>query len=503
MDWPRFSNIGAACLLILALAQTAHGTGRNDDALWRPRFATPAIVALDQPTNRQFTAELRASASARKWSVTISNDLRSWPCPVTSARYTKINQGREPGWQINASVPADASPELFTLVVSSTETVSVQPQAVSVVPTFASDFYLLHITDEQIVNQYHTAPSGMWYNSVGTWEEMKWMQEPVNLIHPRFVIITGDQVDYNGALDGWNNWSNWGYEPKGKRQFSERETLELQRRLIALYKDSHQGYRVPYVLAPGNHDVPPLNKTLVGSQPPLRWHPLAVPIYESEFGQRSFSFRMGDFYVLMHDWSEPGLKHWAESDYQRALADPAITFHLVGQHYTNDQATLPDKCDLMLVGHGHATATLQSSPYYIYEDGPSFRYGTSGFFNFKRLTNNWACDQTTGPRDTSKDVWPLFTANGATRKVRTDQPDSMNIAAESVTVINDLPENFYDGRVRFVRPKGNYLAQNGAVLSQYDFDQGKKTAVLVRVNIPANGSIKVSLQPCEPKAAAR
>src|SRR5689334_3922839 len=102
MDWPRFSSIAAPCVLILALAPCARGTGRNDAALWRPRFATPAILALDQPTNRQFTAELRAPASARKWSVTISNDLRSWQCPVSSARYAKINQGREPGWQINA-----------------------------------------------------------------------------------------------------------------------------------------------------------------------------------------------------------------------------------------------------------------------------------------------------------------------------------------------------------------------------------------------------------------
>src|SRR5206468_4541602 len=137
-----------------------------------------------------------------------------------------------------------------------------------------------------------------------------------------------------------------------------------------------------------------------------------------------------------------------------ALNDPTITYRLIGQHYTNDQAMVPGACDLMLVGHGHATATLQSAPYFIYQDGPAFRYGTTGFFNFKRLPKGWECAQTTGPRDTTKDVWPLFTANGAAKKVRTDQPDAMNITADSVTVINDLPENFYDGRVRFIRSKG-------------------------------------------------
>jgi hypothetical protein len=489
----RYLTLPLLCVLSL-LAACASGASRNDASLWRPRFATPAIVALDNVTNREFMAEFRASRKASGWSVTISNDLRSWTCPVVAAAYSRINRETERGWQIKACVPADAPPELFTAVISCSESVGVQPQALSIVPAFASDFYVLHITDEQIVNQYHTAPSGMWYNSVGTWEEFEWMQEPVNLIHPRFVIVTGDQIDYNGALDGWNNWANWDYKPNGKRKFSREETLALEHRLTDLYKDCHRGYRVPYVVAPGNHDVPPVNKPLLGSDPPLLWHPLAVPIYESEFGQRSYSLRMGDFYVLMHDWSERGLRDWAMSDYERTLNDPSITYRLIGQHYTNDQGALPKSCDLMLVGHGHGTATLQSAPYYVYMDGPAFRYGMTGFFNFKHLPHGWSCDQTVAPRDTAKDVWPLFTANGKVKKVRTDQPDAMNVTADSITINNDLPESFYDGRVRFIRPEGAYSIRNGEVLAQYDFDNGTKTAVLVKVNIPANGTISVSVE---------
>ncbi|PWU20130.1 MAG: hypothetical protein C5B50_04745 [Verrucomicrobia bacterium] len=487
------SSFGPACLALFVSVSLGAAPIPNDQALWRPRFATPTIVALDTPANRQFTAEIRAAASASSWGVIVSNDLRAWTCSVVSVTQSKINRGTEPGWEIRASVPADIPPELFTLVVSSSETVSAQRQALSIITSFTNDFYLLHITDEQIVNQYHTAPSGMWYNSVGTWEEMKWMQEPVNLINPRFVVITGDQIDYNGALDGWNNWANWGYKPNGKRHFTRQETLDLERRLTSMYKDCHAGYRVPFVSAPGNHDVPPANKTLVGSDPPLRWHPIAVPIYESEFGQRSWSLRMGDFYVLMHDWSERSLRNWAEADFKQALNDPTITYRLIGQHYTNDQAIYPSSCDLMLVGHGHGTATLQSASYYIYMDGPSFRYGMTGFFNFRRMPNGWACDQTVKARDTAKDVWPLFTANGAVRKVRSDQADAMNITADSITITNDLPDNFYDGRVRFIQPQGRYSVSNGTILAHYDYESRTRTAVLVRVNIPPNGSVTVGL----------
>jgi hypothetical protein len=148
----------------------------------------------------------------------------------------------------------------------------------------------------------------------------------------------------------------------------------------------------------------------------------------------------------------------------------------------------------MLIGHGHRTKTIQTSPYYIYENRAAFFWGTAGFFNFRRTNGGWTCDQTTAPRDESKDVWPLFTDNGVTKKVRADQPDTMNITAKSVTITNDLPQNFYDGRVRFVLDKGNYrTVKNGTILSEYNCVNDTKTAVLIRVNIPASGTITVSV----------
>jgi hypothetical protein len=208
---------------------------------------------------------------------------------------------------------------------------------------------------------------------------------------------------------------------------------------------------------------------------------------------------MGDFYVLMHDWSDAALKDWAGRDYEAALNDPAIKFRLIGQHYhakwsgapTGNDAFRPAKCDLMLIGHGHKTVTVQSEPYYIYMERAAFFWGTAGFFNFQRTADGWTCDQTVAPRDEARDVWPLFTDNGAATKVRASQPDSMNLT-NSVTIINDLPRNFYDGRVRFVLPQGTYhTVANGTILSEYDCAGGSRTAVLVRVNIPANGSVTV------------
>jgi len=205
---------------------------------------------------------------------------------------------------------------------------------------------------------------------------------------------------------------------------------------------------VAYVETPGNHDVAPSGKRLFGST--IDWHPISAQIYETQFGQRSYSFRMGDFYVLMHDWSDAALKAWAAQDYEASLSDPTIKYRLIGQHFharwdgapNGNESFRPATCDLMLIGHGHTVATIQTSPYYIYEDGPAFKYGTTGFFNFRRTAGGWTCDQTASRRDPTNDVWPLFTANGVTKNVRADQPDSMNITTNRVTITNDLPQNF-------------------------------------------------------------
>ena len=489
-------HVTTVLLLLLAAGfpSRASAVVRADGLLWRPRLATPAIVALDTPAHREFAAEVRGPASARNWGVQVANDLRAWPCQVLSATYSSINRGTEPGWQVKARVPADAPPELFALTVSSSEGTSVQGQSVSVTPTFSTDFYILHLSDEQIDNDKHTDPSGQYLRGSGSAEELGWLQEPINLIHPRLCLVTGDQIDFNGALDGWNNWMNWGYHPPMHKHFSRQETFDIEKRLTGMYLDCHRGCRVPYVEAPGNHDVTPADKKLVGTN--ILWHPISAAYYESQFGQRSWSFRMGDFYVLLHDWTDRDLKRWAAADYAASLADPTVTYRLVGQHFPADQAFVPATCDLMLVGHGHKTATLKTDPYYTYEDGPTFFYGRVGFFNFRRTADGWTCDQTASPRDVKKDVFTLFTDNGVVKKVRADQPDSMNVKASSVTVTNDLPEEFYDGRVRFVTDKGTYRSvRNGTILAQYNCLNDTRTAVLVKVDIPANGSVTVTLDP--------
>jgi hypothetical protein len=72
----------------------------------------------------------------------------------------------------------------------------------------------------------------------------------------------------------------------------------------------------------------------------------------------------------------------------------------------------------------------------------------------------------------------------------------MNLTTRSVTITNDLPQEFYDGRVRFILDKGTYrTVENGTILAQYPCMNNAKTAVLVKVDIPANGSVTATVGP--------
>ena len=50
-----FRDLASLLLLTILFAHVlrANAAGTNDDALWRPRLVTPAIVALDDAANRQ------------------------------------------------------------------------------------------------------------------------------------------------------------------------------------------------------------------------------------------------------------------------------------------------------------------------------------------------------------------------------------------------------------------------------------------------------------------
>lgn len=475
MAWWR-SITRAVCIVSMALA--GHAAAALD--IWSPRQHFPAFV---QPGG-SFTAEVRGASNlpAGGWSASLSNELRSWSCSVSSPSFGSIHQGRETGWRLAISVPADAPPELFALTISNTAGGTAnRPRAVKVVLNFEENFYILQLTDQHVTNQKAVVPGGnasATYGN-GSTDAMGWAAPVINLINPRFVAITGDNNQIYNSATSWCGMT------------------EAQRR-IRIYYDALQQYCVATVLVDGNHDVGYSDYT--NSQ-------AVRDNYETMVGQRVFSFRMGSFYVLANEFTYNEYLPWAKSDYAAAWADPSLKYRLIVQHYPAafvQVAYATNPCNLMLVGHTHTTGTYQTSPYPVQVSGTSQDYEKASFYNFERTANGWTCSQATNHAE-GLNVWRLFGDWGSNAAVSAvfARTNNGTQTFNFVSIANHLPQNFYHGRVKFLMAHGAYTATGGTVEAQYDYNNGSNTAVLARLNLRSNATTLVSVQLMGPVSKPR
>ncbi|OIO03648.1 hypothetical protein AUJ67_00605 [Candidatus Desantisbacteria bacterium CG1_02_49_89] len=433
----------AGIIVLICGIMTAKCAGAAIE-IWAPRQANPAFA---EP-GKDIIAEIRGDAglSASLWSASLENDLRTWNCSVTYVAYGIINRGTENGWNLTVRVPADAPPELFKLNISHTAGGSASwINSVSVVRDFETSFYIIQLTDEQIDKDAAVEANG--HRSAGL---IGWAAPVVNLINPRLVLNTGDEVD-----DAWTNTDN----------------------KFTWYTTAKTVYRVPCVTVKGNND----------DGVNAKW--------ESCFGQRSFSFIMGSFYVLAHDFTDGTLKTWAASDYNTNWNDPSIKYRLIAQHAwtdANPSAFIPDTdkpCDLMLMGHTHANGIKQSNPYYAVYTQSAENYANGGFFEFVKSGSGWSCSSPLSGHAGGSDNIQLVGDWGAARVSAAHAlPDDGTQTANTITVLNKIQRNFYDGRVRFLLASGRYAVNGGEKIAEYGYAGGTKTAVLARVNIPQAGA---------------
>lgn len=456
-------------LILIAITQLANGA----IDIWVPR---PHNTTFVQPGGT-FTTEVRAvsSLNANGWSAALNNDLFAWPCTVLSAVYSTIHHNTEPGWRLIISVPANIPPELMDINITHTTGGSdLANRSVSVVNDFESDFYILHSSDQHVTAYTAITANGGSHPTYknGSTQSMGWAAPVINLINPRFVVYTGDNLNIYYDASSWAG-------------------IAEARNRCRMYLTALLSYKIPTLVTTGNHDIGFSDYISVNE-----WR----NAYEEEFGQRSFSFYMGSFYVLTNEWSSNEFLNWAKNDYTAAYANPNVKYRLIAQHYYDGLggwttvAGSANPCNLTLCGHNHKVAALQTSPYLVYSDGTAQDYQRSGFYDFRRTPAGWTCMQASS-HVSNIDIFRLFGDWGNPGKVRSSFAAVNNGAEITNTAVinNDLPQDFYNGRVRFLMKKGNYRVIGGEIESQYDYADGTKTAVLVKVNIRKNTTSTVSI----------
>lgn len=457
------------------------GAAESDSTtIWAPRGTNPTF-ALPGDTIK---VEVQSSAklSATGWTAKLHNNLREWNAQIESVKAGKVRFGLEDGYIFSITIPQNISLELFTLVLTDSKGNTVtSSRCVNVVKSFDNDFYILHITDEHVTTGRPTLEGGKSSSGTSSIEMKYWVAPTINLINPRFVQYSGDNIQQYYGGSGWAGYGMGVYTLKA-------------------YLDSLNEYTVPTLLVTGNHDIGYAgyeNKTPGHESEPNNNYPGNTQWrqkYDEMVGRRAFSIKMGSFYVLNYEWTIDDYFEWAKNDYLASFQDSTITYRLVASHSVgydgprnNEVIVSQDKtCNLQIVGHGHTTTTLQTIPWPILETGSAQNGNTSGFFNFVRNGNSWSCPQTTS-RSNDTDYFKLFTSNdGSDQRVSVsfEKKNDGTATSNSATVTNKIKQRFYDGRVRFLMKRGVYSVNGGEIVSQYDFGTDK-TAVVVKVDIKA------------------
>lgn len=443
-----------------------------EQGVWSPRKHQPAFVEPGQT----FTVEVFADANLDTlgWTAQLRNEFKTWISPHVNARYTQIDHGTRAGWQLFIHVPEDVSPELLALHI---RTPMGQPmvsaRAVQVVPDMEQDFYIIHQSDQHLTDDAAVEPGGKasekW--GLGSKQALVWLAPVINLINPRMVLQTGDNMHLYNVADDWCG-------------------MDEAKVRVDRFFEGLAGFTVPTVLATGNHDLG------WGDYVDIRaWR----DYYTAHVGQRAFSIRMGSFYVLSSEWTANEFLDWARADYASSWQDPGVRYRLLVSHFYDGLdgwttvATAEQPCDLLLVGHIHRSRVLQENPYRVLSVGTAQDRQRGAFFNFRNTPQGWVSDQAEAHAE-GVNVHRLLGNYGApTVRAEYEHENTGGATANHVRITNTLPHDFYDGRIRFVMKSGQYTVSGGEILSQYLTDQGDRTVVVVRVNITKESETQVSI----------
>jgi len=192
--------------------------------------------------------------------------------PVVDEIYLKVEKYNiDSNVTIIAKVPEDTPEELYNLTIiiyNGSYFFKTEPRAVSIVDEIDGNFTFIHVTDFHIGDL-----RGMKENIKETvgWKAAKKCIQEVNLIHPDFVVITGDLV------------------------FGQLYPFEYSFEYKKLYQIL-QEFDVPTYLCPGNHD----GYVQCGQDGFEFWQKYFGPIY--------YSFDYGKAHFIMansYDWPKP------------------------------------------------------------------------------------------------------------------------------------------------------------------------------------------------------
>ncbi len=384
-------------------------------------------------------------------------------------------------WFIRVGVPDGTPAELYDLVVEATGgIVDTVAHSVAVRDTIDDNFYFVHITDSHL-------PGHLYYGEPGAatdTTEMTDLREvirDINLVNPAFVLLTGDVVN-EGELE----------------DLEERRVFTRAQRLL-------KELDVPVYLVTGNHDVggwdwtpPPDGTSRWNWWKFFGWRYLYDPPPAEVIYTQNYTFDYGqvhfiglDAYINYDDWRDWiygdvsftwRQMQWLMNDLNTVDPDDAV---VAFYHYDFDSEMELGSfgIDCTLWGHIHWTTGQIETPPFDLSTGPTC--DGNRWMRLMRVQGNTILP--------TEPVWSGD--NGNKLRVNYVPQNDGTSATVTATITNTHDDAFEHGLVKFhVLADSIPYAVEGGELVQTIVD-GATATCYVKVPIPANDSIVVTLEP--------
>jgi hypothetical protein len=228
---PPVRSLLAGLLALVAFALCAPSEARawawgdTLTTIWKPLPNLPALVRPGDTLN--------VWANAPTWAVGWSANLLYGDYAVDLLPAGGGYDAAKGRWELRFRVPLGTQEEVFDLLVtSSSSDPDVSRHAVKVLPAFRSTYYFAQISDTHLPEHTFSTPGGGFSTAdTSAFPDFNAVASDLNLIHPEFILHTGDLVN-EGELEDW----------------------------LAMYemsraKDALSRLRDPVFVVPGNHDI--------------------------------------------------------------------------------------------------------------------------------------------------------------------------------------------------------------------------------------------------------
>ena len=274
----RHAPLGVALAVLVALISAgparAWTYGDTLTVIWKPLPNLPTIL---RPGDA-LTVWANAPSSATGWSAALRLGALVTPLAPAGGGW-QASLGR---WVLDFTIPADTPEEMYDLTlqcdVCAPDTAR---HSVKVIPTFRSDYYFAQISDTHLPEHAFSDGGGFSTADTSGMGDFDAVIDDLNLIHPEFIIHTGDLVN-EGELEEY-----LGMYEMGRAQG-----------MLSRLRD-------PIFVATGNHDIggwkptpPPDGTSRLNWWRYFGWRFLGNPPAADPHHSQDYSFDYGLLHVI-------------------------------------------------------------------------------------------------------------------------------------------------------------------------------------------------------------